>query len=229
MYISYRWFLLRLHKAGTLAPVKKAKFIKLVAEDNIQFDGGMVDEFAKRFRNEDKKVDLELMLERYLSLYPETALPVPKEKKKKKGQEKEEIVPIEGEQIETQKSPKGSKEVQMSLNVPLVEIAEGGELETRLKTSLRSDTSKRRVSFAEPVVASDPQLDSLLDTEEKENVSLDKNGQENSENIDKEVKDNPEPLKTPVIVESSKSSKNEVGETEQLNKELSKENLVDEK
>lgn len=42
----------------------------------------MIDELAKRFRDKNKKVDLNLMLEKYLELFPNTALPLPKESKK---------------------------------------------------------------------------------------------------------------------------------------------------
>ncbi|XP_054258702.1 leucine-rich repeat-containing protein 74A-like [Macrosteles quadrilineatus] len=82
---DFGWFLLRLQNTGDIGPVKKSKFEKLVVEDKIKFDEGMVNELAKRFRDDNKKVDLNLMLEKYLELYPNTTLPVIKESKKKKA------------------------------------------------------------------------------------------------------------------------------------------------
>uniref|UniRef100_A0A1B6ETI4 Uncharacterized protein n=1 Tax=Cuerna arida TaxID=1464854 RepID=A0A1B6ETI4_9HEMI len=86
---DFGWFLLRLQNAGTLVPVKKAKFDILVQEDKIKFDEGLIDELAKQFKNEEKKIDLNLMLDKYLEIFPDTVLPVPKEKRKKKASEDE--------------------------------------------------------------------------------------------------------------------------------------------
>lgn len=70
----------------------------------------MIDEFAKRFRNENKKVDLNLMLDKYLHLFPDTALPKPKEKKKPKSPKDGKLSPKSGKlSVSSQKSGKSSQ------------------------------------------------------------------------------------------------------------------------
>lgn len=88
LFTINRWFLLRLQEANKLKPVKKNTFVDLVMEDKISFDDGLIDEMAKKFRNEKKRVDLPLMLELYMKLFPQTELPkkIPKKKKASRKQ-----------------------------------------------------------------------------------------------------------------------------------------------
>lgn len=132
----------------------------------------MVDEFAKRFRNENKKVDLNLMLEKYLHLFPDTALPKPKEKKKPKSPKDGKISP-KGGSLSSKKSgksslrsslPKSTDGEKTSLRKSKEEV--GGSQTTSLKdekresgqpeqvveegalrTSLDVELSRKRVSF----------------------------------------------------------------------------------
>lgn len=132
----------------------------------------MVDEFAKRFRNENKKVDLNLMLEKYLHLFPDTALPKPKEKKKPKSPKDGKISP-KGGSLSSKKSGKSSlrsslpkstdgektslrkskEEVRGSRTTSLKdEKRESGQPEQvveegALRTSLDVELSRKRVSF----------------------------------------------------------------------------------
>lgn len=134
----------------------------------------MIDEFAKRFRNENKKVDLNLMLDKYLHLFPDTALPKPKEKKKPKSPKDGKLSPKSGKlSVSSQKSGKSSlrsslskstggkktsllkskEEVGGSRTMSLKdEKRESGQTEQAvedgaLRTSLDTEPSRKRVSF----------------------------------------------------------------------------------
>lgn len=95
----------------------------------------MIDEFAKKFRNENKKVDLNLMLEKYLHLFPETALPKPKEKKKPKSPKDGKLSP-KGEKLSLSSKKSGKS----SLRSSLPKSTEGE------KTSLRKSKEEVRGS-----------------------------------------------------------------------------------
>ncbi|KAG8318427.1 hypothetical protein J6590_001538 [Homalodisca vitripennis] len=115
---DFGWFLLRLKNADTLVPVKKAKFDLLIQEDKIKFDEGLIDELAKQFKNEEKKIDLNSMLEKYLEIFPDTVLPVPKEKRKRKAS----------------KDERKTKEITTDINEKISKVKEVKERET-LKTT----------------------------------------------------------------------------------------------
>lgn len=163
----------------------------------------MVDEFAKKFRNENKKVDLNLMLEKYLHLFPATALPKPKEKKKPKSPKDGKLSPkSEKLSLSSKKSGKSSlrsslpksadgektslrkskEEVRGSRTTSLKdENRESGQREQAvedgaLRTSLDVGSSRKRVSF---VVHNVDEPDTSVEdpvmpaTDEKENIVKD--------------------------------------------------------
>lgn len=78
-----------MEEEGKLKPIKRSKFEEILTNEKVRLEAGLADELIKWFRNEKKRIDLELMLKIYMELYPETKLPP---KKKKKG-EKELVAP----------------------------------------------------------------------------------------------------------------------------------------
>uniref|UniRef100_A0A1B6KJN2 Uncharacterized protein n=1 Tax=Graphocephala atropunctata TaxID=36148 RepID=A0A1B6KJN2_9HEMI len=152
---DFGWFLLRLRKADTLVPVKKAKFELLVQEDKIKFDEGMIDELANQFRNEEKKVDLNEMLEKYLDIFPDTVLPVPKEKKKKKVSKDEKKVSTDEKNvskdekkasIDEKKESKDEQNSRKSKKDSMIQEDRGskGTVESRKESMNKEPTEKRR-------------------------------------------------------------------------------------
>uniref|UniRef100_A0A1B6D494 Uncharacterized protein n=1 Tax=Clastoptera arizonana TaxID=38151 RepID=A0A1B6D494_9HEMI len=83
---DFGWFLMHLKLENKLKPIKKSKFEELISQDKINLDPGLSDELARKFQNKKKQVDLPLMLEKYLELYPTTENPTIKTKKKTKKQ-----------------------------------------------------------------------------------------------------------------------------------------------
>ncbi|XP_039280166.1 leucine-rich repeat-containing protein 45 isoform X1 [Nilaparvata lugens] len=78
---EFAHFLLKLKEDDKLKQMKKKAFLKLFNEQKLLIDDKMENEFVKRFKVLDRKnaVDLPLILELYMKLFPNTALP------KKKG------------------------------------------------------------------------------------------------------------------------------------------------
>ncbi|RZF45366.1 hypothetical protein LSTR_LSTR002809 [Laodelphax striatellus] len=78
---EFAHFLLKLKEDDKLKPIKKKAFLKLFSQQKLLLDDKMENEFVKRFKVQDRKnvIDMPLILELYMKLFPNTALP------KKKG------------------------------------------------------------------------------------------------------------------------------------------------
>lgn len=59
---------------GNLEPMTKTKFISTFKQLNIKDSEEIIEELAKEFRNTNKKIDVTLMLNKYLEIYPNTAI-----------------------------------------------------------------------------------------------------------------------------------------------------------
>lgn len=60
---------------GNLEPMNYATFLTTFENLNIKGGEEVIPELAKVFKKNKKKVDIVLMLKRYLELYPDTQLP----------------------------------------------------------------------------------------------------------------------------------------------------------
>lgn len=66
---------MRLKNSENLTPMKTKDFIALLEGLRIKETEDLFLLLARAFRNSAKKVDVELMLNRYMELYPNTELP----------------------------------------------------------------------------------------------------------------------------------------------------------
>lgn len=66
--------LLSMKNEGNLGPMAKKKFISTFQKLNIKDSEDIIQELAKIFRDTNKKIDLVLMLKKYLELYPDTTI-----------------------------------------------------------------------------------------------------------------------------------------------------------
>ncbi|XP_050534760.1 leucine-rich repeat-containing protein 74B-like [Daktulosphaira vitifoliae] len=66
--------LLRLKQDGKLIPMKMSNFLLLLEGLKINGTEDLLSLLARQFRNSEKKVDVELMLDKYMELYPNTEL-----------------------------------------------------------------------------------------------------------------------------------------------------------
>lgn len=62
-------------KEGILQPMKKDTFLKIFGNLKINNSVEIIEELAKVFSQKNKKVDVALILDKYLKLYPETITP----------------------------------------------------------------------------------------------------------------------------------------------------------
>lgn len=66
--------LLNMEKEGKLEPMIKKIFVSTFQKLNIKNSDEIIQELAKIFRNKSKKIDVALMLKKYLELYPSTTI-----------------------------------------------------------------------------------------------------------------------------------------------------------
>lgn len=59
---------------GNLRPMKKAVFISMFGKLKIVGSEEVIQDIAKVFQDSNKKVDVALMLDKYVELYPDTSL-----------------------------------------------------------------------------------------------------------------------------------------------------------
>lgn len=64
--------LLNMKKEGKLEPMKKDVFLQTCKHLNIKNGEEVIEELAKAFKQKNKRIDLALMLDKYLELYPNT-------------------------------------------------------------------------------------------------------------------------------------------------------------
>lgn len=61
-------------KEGNLEPMTKTIFLSTFQKLNIKDSNDVIEELAKAFQDSRKRVDVALMLDKYLQLYPDTKL-----------------------------------------------------------------------------------------------------------------------------------------------------------
>lgn len=66
--------LLKMKNEGNLEPMKKTVFLSLFEKLNIKGGMEIIEDFIKVFKNSKKKIDVAVMLDKYLELYPNTKL-----------------------------------------------------------------------------------------------------------------------------------------------------------
>lgn len=59
-------------KEGKLEPMKKDVFLQTFKHLNIKNGEEVIEELAKAFKYKNKRIDIALMLDKYLKLYPDT-------------------------------------------------------------------------------------------------------------------------------------------------------------
>lgn len=73
-YFYYRHVLLQMKVDKTLEPMTLSLFISTFEKLKIKGIGELLSDLANQFKNPDKTINVALMLDKYLDLYPETKL-----------------------------------------------------------------------------------------------------------------------------------------------------------
>lgn len=63
-----------MRKEGQLEPMKKTEFLSTFKNLKIKNSDETIEELAKAFKNSKRRIDVDLMLNKYLQLYPDTKL-----------------------------------------------------------------------------------------------------------------------------------------------------------
>lgn len=63
-----------MREEGQLEPMKKPEFLLIFQNLKIKDSDETIEELAKAFKNSKRKIDVVLMLKKYLRLYPDTKL-----------------------------------------------------------------------------------------------------------------------------------------------------------
>lgn len=64
--------MLNMKKEGKLEPMKKDVFLQTFKNLKIKNGEEVIEELAKAFKQKNKRIDVALMLDKYLELYPDT-------------------------------------------------------------------------------------------------------------------------------------------------------------